>query len=189
MHAWMQRICCDVKVVCCAGSVAQMHVLCSAVSLSAWHCCTFSRVPPIVKLVQAAGGMDGAPVEASTAAATATWVPSLHPDNPAYQTFAGVMIRATAAAELASMFWSHAEKPAWLSWLQQQSQQQQLLHPEVLGMPGTAAQQPWQAHPAMAAAAAGGVQQQLVSVLSYLAQQHNQPEMYCMDAAVLAYSC
>jgi hypothetical protein len=161
-----------------------------------------SRVPPIVKLVQAAGGMDGPPMEASaTAAAAAVWVPGLHPEHPAYQIVAGAMVRSTAAAELASMFWTHAGKPAWLNWLQQQWQQQQqqqqqqlLPHSDVLGMPaGTAAaaagQQPWQTHPAMAAAAAGGVQQKLVSVLSYLAQQHNQPEMYCMDAAVLAYSC
>jgi hypothetical protein len=179
-------ICCGCGVSAARTWCSYLHVLCCAVFVCiATH--YFSRVPPIVKVVQAAGGMDGAPMEASTAAAA--WIPRLHPDNPAYQAVAGVVVRAAAAAELASMLWSHAGKPAWFNWLQQQWQQQQLLHPEVLGMPVRAAQQPWQAHPAMAAAAVGGVQQQLVSVLSYLAQQHNQPEMYCIDAAVLAYSC
>jgi hypothetical protein len=44
-------------------------------------------------------------------------------------------------------------------------------------------------HPVVVAAGAGGVQQQLLSVMNYLAQQHNQPEMYCMDAELLARSC
>jgi hypothetical protein len=80
------------------------------------------------------------------------------------------------------MFWQHAASSSWfavpLRSLAVQQQQQQ--------------QQQWPLlHPALAAAGAGGVQQQLVSVLSYLAQpqQHNQPEMYCMDAELLARSC
>lgn len=87
------------------------------------------------------------------------------------------------------MFWHHAAKPTCMSWLPQQWQQQQQ---QVLAGAAAAAgqqQQQWQLHPAVAAARAGGVQQQVLSVMSYLAQQHNQPETYCMDAELLARSC
>jgi hypothetical protein len=83
------------------------------------------------------------------------------------------------------MFWHNAAKPACISWLPQQWQQPQVM----AGAVAAAGQQQQQMHPAVAAAGAGGVQQQLLSVMSYLAQQHNQPEMYCMDAELLARSC
>lgn len=118
--------------------------------------------------------MDGPPLEvAPAAAAPAAAAP------PA--AVAHLAARAAAAAELAGMFWQHAASSSWFAvplWSvagqQQQHQQQQ-----------------WPLHPALAAAGAGGVQQQLMSVVSYLAQpqQHNQPEMYCMDAELLARSC
>jgi hypothetical protein len=92
------------------------------------------------------------------------------------------------------MFVEHAVRPAWGSgWLMTlphnnwKPQQQD---------PVTAAlSQQFQMHPALTAAAVGGssagggVQQQLVSLLGYLAKQHNEPEMYCLDADLLSRCC
>lgn len=135
--------------------------------------------------MQAAGGVDESPLEASAPAATAAPVQfnlSAAAPAPVLQ----LVARAAAAVQLASMFWEHAAKPAWTNWLPRQLQQSLLLAGAGAGSP---LQQQWQAHPAIAAAGAAGVQQQLVSVLSYVAQQHSQPETYCMDAELLARSC
>lgn len=132
---------------------------------------------PIVKLLQATGGMDEGPLEASTAAAP--WPPILSSTG----LMQDIVIRAAAAAELAGMFWRHAAAPAWSGWLPQGFSTQPI-HAQI-----EVGQQPWQLHPVVAVAGAAGVQQQLVSVMSYLAQQHNQPEMYCLDGELLACSC
>jgi hypothetical protein len=94
-----------------------------------------------------------------------------------------MVIRAAAAAELAGMFWRHAAAPAWRGLLPQ-GLLTQPIHAQI-----EVGRQPWQLHPVVAVAGAAGVQQQLVSVMSYLAQQHNQPEMYCLDGELLACSC
>lgn len=149
-------------------------VVCAALLLSC------SRVPPVVKLLQAAGGMDGAPVEASAGAElTPFWscisVPAAVPE---------LMRRSAAAAKLMSMFWRHALLPAWGNVIPQGWQQQLSEHQAAVSR-----QQQMQAHPVVAAAAVGGMQGQVLSLLGYLAQQHNQPEMYCMDAEALSRSC
>lgn len=162
-------------------------------------CCAAlcSRVPPIVKLLQAASGADGTPVEASAAAAVVAagggsdaggWLSASSVVAQVSQA-RQLSSRAAAAAELMSLFWHEALLPAWCGMLPQQWQQQ-LLRPVASAVSGQQLQQlSLQAHPAVAAARAGGMQLQLMSVLSYLAQQHNQPEMYCMESELLSRSC
>jgi len=124
--------------------------------------------------------MDGAPVEASADAGLRPFwscisLPAAVPE---------LMRRSAAAAELMSVFWRHALLPAWSNIIPQGWQQQLSGH-----LVAPSQQQQVQAHPVVAAVAVGGMQGQVLSLLGYLAQQHNQPEMYCMDADALSRSC
>ena len=149
-----------------------------------------SRVPPLVKVIQAAGGTDESPLEAFAApAAAAETAQHSWSQSPSSSSGAAIVqqvsARAAAAAELVGMFWQHAAKPLCGSWLPAA-----LSEPAVAEQLAAVQQQPWQLHPALVAAAGvAGVQRQLSSVLGYLAQPHHQPEVYCMDGELLSRCC
>lgn len=147
-------------------------------------------VPPVVKFLQAAGGRQGMPAEAQ-ASSLAGAAPAAAAAAVGSLLGASVQASATAALQLLSMYIHHAWSfdAAGGSILGQgcdSGWEEQLgVSPVLLA---TAAQQAQVAGGA-ASTGAAGVQQQVLSLLSHVARQHPQPEVYCLEAEVLARPC